>query len=165
MHSGRPSPCGVVCRHPSTPLVSQVVHFELYRGDEACGALHLVDLAGSERLSRTEATGERRAEGVAVNKSLSALGDVMQALVGKTEHVPYRNSRLTQLLQPGLSKGCRVALLLAASPADASARYGWRELAGSSLVMAAVAISALDARFPRTARRKSRMSPPRAPPD
>ena len=103
------------------PGAWQVVHFELWRGDEPRGVLHLVDLAGSERLSRTEAIGERRAEGVAVNKSLSALGDVMQALVGKAEHVPYRNSRLTQLLQPGLSKGCRVALVLAASPADADA--------------------------------------------
>ena len=85
------------------------------------GALHLVDLAGSERLRRTEATGERRAEGVTINKSLSALGDVMAALAAKAEHVPYRNATLTKLLQPGLSKGCRVVLLLTASPAAADA--------------------------------------------
>ena len=83
--------------------------------------LALVDLAGSERLSRTEATGERRAEGVAINKSLSALGDVLLALSNGTEHVPYRNSRMTHLLQPFMRRGCRVAMLIAASPAATDA--------------------------------------------
>ena len=88
---------------------------------ERRGQIALVDLAGSERLARTEATGERREEAVSINKSLSALGDVLHALIGKTEHVPYRNSRLTTLLQPCLRRGCRVALIVAASPSTEDA--------------------------------------------
>ena len=87
-------------------------------GGERRGQIALVDLAGSERLARTEATGERRDEAVSINKSLSALGDVLNALIGKTEHVPYRNSKLTTLLQPCLRRGCRVAMILAASPSS-----------------------------------------------
>ncbi len=84
---------------------------------ERKGQLALVDLAGSERLARTEATGERRDEAVSINRSLTALGDVLHALVGKAEHVPYRHSKLTTLLQPCLKRGTRVALIVAASPA------------------------------------------------
>ena len=63
------------------------------------GKLHLVDLAGSERQSKTEATGERLAEAQKINLSLSALGNVISALVdGKSTHVPYRDSKLTRLL-------------------------------------------------------------------
>ncbi len=67
------------------------------------GTLHLVDLAGSERLSKSNATGERLNETKAINKSLSALTDVFVALSKKQSHVPYRNSKLTFLLQPCLS--------------------------------------------------------------
>lgn len=66
------------------------------------GCLHLVDLAGSERVDRSEATGERLREAQHINKSLSALGDVIYALAQKSAHVPYRNSKLTQVLQSSL---------------------------------------------------------------
>ncbi|KAI3823627.1 hypothetical protein L1987_05067 [Smallanthus sonchifolius] len=66
------------------------------------GNLHLVDLAGSERVDRSEATGERLREAQHINKSLSALGDVIFALAQKSQHVPYRNSKLTQVLQSSL---------------------------------------------------------------
>lgn len=66
------------------------------------GNLHLVDLAGSERVDRSEVTGDRLKEAQHINKSLSALGDVIFALSKKNPHVPYRNSKLTQVLQSSL---------------------------------------------------------------
>ncbi|WOL10820.1 kinesin-4-like isoform X1 [Canna indica] len=66
------------------------------------GSLHLVDLAGSERVDRSEVLGDRLKEAQHINKSLSALGDVIFALSQKSTHVPYRNSKLTQVLQSSL---------------------------------------------------------------
>lgn len=63
------------------------------------GKLNLVDLAGSERLSKTGATGDTQKEGAKINLSLSALGNVISCLVdGKSQHIPYRTSKLTRLL-------------------------------------------------------------------
>lgn len=65
--------------------------------------LHMVDLAGSERQSKTEVTGQQLKEATKINLSLSALGNVIQALVdGNHAHIPYRNSKLTRLLQDSL---------------------------------------------------------------
>lgn len=66
------------------------------------GSLHLVDLAGSERIDRSQATGDTLKEAQHINKSLSALGDVISSLSQKSAHIPYRNSKLTQVLQSSL---------------------------------------------------------------
>ncbi|TDH66798.1 hypothetical protein CCR75_000444 [Bremia lactucae] len=87
---------------------------------EVEGTLSLVDLAGSERLSRSRATGDRLKEAQAINKSLSALADVFQALAKKSSHVPYRNSKLTFALQPALSGEGKTLMMANLSPTFAS---------------------------------------------
>eukprot|EP00898_Chlorokybus_atmophyticus_P001892 jgi/Chlat1/2703/Chrsp180S02874 len=82
--------------------------------------LNLVDLAGSERVSRSEAAGERLKEAQHINRSLSALGDVMAALVEKRSHVPFRNSKLTTLLADSLGGNSKVLMFAQVNPDDAS---------------------------------------------
>ncbi|KAG6617021.1 Kinesin-like protein [Phytophthora cinnamomi] len=84
----------------------------------ASGKLFLVDLAGSERLSKTGAEGQRLTEAKNINKSLSALGDVIAARASKQKHVPYRNSSLTYLLQDALGGDSKTLMVACASPVD-----------------------------------------------
>ncbi|CBN76893.1 conserved unknown protein [Ectocarpus siliculosus] len=83
------------------------------------GKLNLVDLAGSERASKTGASGNRLKEGCKINLSLSALGNVISALVdGNGKHIPYRDSKLTRLLQDSLGGNTKTLMVAAISPAD-----------------------------------------------
>jgi hypothetical protein len=83
------------------------------------GKLNLVDLAGSERQSKTGATGERFDESTKINLSLSALGNVISALVDSRQtHVPYRDSQLTRLLQDSLGGNAKTVMVANIGPAD-----------------------------------------------
>jgi len=84
------------------------------------GTLNLCDLAGSERLDRSGATGARAKEAMAINKSLSALTDVFVSIGKKASHVPFRNSKLTWLLQPSLSGDGKTLMMVNLSPTEAS---------------------------------------------
>ena len=87
-------------------------------GSETIGKLTLVDLAGSERLGKTGATGDTMKEALAINKSLSALGDVISALTSGAKHIPYRNHPLTQLMSDSLGGNAKTLMFVNASPAD-----------------------------------------------
>eukprot|EP00106_Octopus_bimaculoides_P022066 XP_014789508.1 PREDICTED: kinesin-like protein KIF17 [Octopus bimaculoides] len=83
------------------------------------GKLNLVDLAGSERQVKTGASGDRLKEASKINLSLSALGNVISALVNsKVKHIPYRDSRLTRLLQDSLGGNTKTLMVACLSPAD-----------------------------------------------
>ena len=84
------------------------------------GTLNLCDLAGSERLDRSKATGARAKEAMAINKSLSALTDVFVSIGKKASHIPFRNSKLTYLLQPSLSGDGKTLMLVNMSPTEMS---------------------------------------------
>ncbi|CAH2037005.1 unnamed protein product [Thlaspi arvense] len=89
---------------------------DLKTGSTLYGNLHLVDLAGSERIDRSEVTGDRLKEAQHINKSLSALGDVIFSLASKSSHVPYRNSKLTQLLQSSLGGRAKTLMFVQLNP-------------------------------------------------
>lgn len=85
-------------------------------GKQFSSVITLVDLAGSERLAKSGVSGDRAKEAIAINKSLSALGDVINARATKSQHTPYRNSTLTHLLQDSLGGDSKTLMLLQLNP-------------------------------------------------
>ncbi|XP_050904863.1 kinesin-like protein KIN-4C isoform X1 [Lathyrus oleraceus] len=100
------------------------ITMEQKNGDDVlCAKLHLVDLAGSERAKRTGADGMRLKEGIHINKGLLTLGNVISALGDERKrkeggHVPYRDSKLTRLLQDSLGGNSKTVMIACVSPAD-----------------------------------------------
>ncbi|XP_011022683.1 PREDICTED: kinesin-4-like isoform X1 [Populus euphratica] len=97
-------------------LTVHVYGMDLETGAVLRGNLHLVDLAGSERVDRSEAIGERLREAQHINKSLAALGDVIFSLAQKSQHVPFRNSKLTQVLQSSLGGQAKTLMFVQLNP-------------------------------------------------
>ncbi|MCD7448946.1 hypothetical protein HAX54_047558 [Datura stramonium] len=92
------------------------VHGEDTSGNIIHSCLHLVDLAGSERIEKSEVTGDGLKEAQHINRSLSCLGDVITALAQKNSHIPYRNSKLTLLLQNSLGGHAKTLMFAHVSP-------------------------------------------------
>ena len=82
------------------------------------GKLSFVDLAGSERVKKSGATGDTMKEAQAINKSLSALGDVISALADEKQHIPYRNHKLTMLMSDSLGGNAKTLMFVNVSPSD-----------------------------------------------
>lgn len=92
---------------------------DTHTGTSKMGMLYLVDLAGSEKVGKTGATGQTLEEAKKINTSLSSLGNVINALTdGKSTHVPYRNSKLTRILQESLGGNSRTTLIINCSPSS-----------------------------------------------
>lgn len=106
-------------------------------GSKKVGRLYLVDLAGSEKVNKTGAAGERLEEAAAINKSLSTLGQVIYSLTDKKRtYVPYRDSKLTRILQSSLGGNSKTCMIITLSPAQinlaetlSSLRFGQRAMA------------------------------------
>ncbi|ORE12048.1 hypothetical protein BCV72DRAFT_1047 [Rhizopus microsporus var. microsporus] len=96
---------------------------QLDQGKKLVSKFHFVDLAGSERLKRTNAVGDRAREGISINSGLLALGNVISALGDESRrvsHIPYRDSKLTRLLQDSLGGNSQTLMLACASPAESN---------------------------------------------
>ncbi|KAH8087676.1 hypothetical protein JL720_6996 [Aureococcus anophagefferens] len=87
-------------------------------GHVVCGKLTLVDLAGSERVEKSGVAGDKLKEAMSINKSLSAIGDVINALSSGQKHVPYRNHPLTMLMSDSIGGSAKTLMFVNASPAD-----------------------------------------------
>ena len=105
----------------SHAILSLILRQQTEDGKAKISRFHFVDLAGSERLKRTNAQGTRAKEAISINGGLLALGNVISALsAGRNEHIPYRDSKLTRLLQNALGGNSCTLMIACVSPDEAS---------------------------------------------
>lgn len=90
-------------------------------GRSRSGKITIVDLAGSERLGKSGVSGQAQTEAIEINKSLTALGDVMMAFTSKAKMIPYRNHKLTQLMQDSLGGTAKTLMFVNISPSSSNA--------------------------------------------
>ncbi|CAK4773757.1 unnamed protein product [Aphanomyces euteiches] len=98
-----------------TVLMIQMVQQDVVAGSEKRATMYIVDLAGSEMVNKTLATGKTLNEAKAINKSLSALSNVIKALVDEKKHIPFRDSKLTRILQDSLGGHAKTCLIVTVS--------------------------------------------------
>lgn len=98
----------------------KVTSVDLATRESVVGKLVLCDLGGSERLKKTEAAGDQLKEAIEINRSLTALGDVIEAVAERRKQVPYRNHKLTQLLQDSLGGTAKTLMFVCCSPAESN---------------------------------------------
>jgi len=101
-------------------LVINVTVTDRASGRSRSGKISIVDLAGSERLGKSGVTGEGQREAIEINKSLTALGDVMMAFSTKSKVIPYRNHKLTQLMQDSLGGSAKTLMFVNVSPSSSN---------------------------------------------
>lgn len=104
--------------HTHLVLTIHIHYTNSFSGENHYSKLSMVDMAASERLSKDEVTGDRLTELLHLNKSFSALGDVLSALTAKKDYVPYANSKLTQTLADSLGGDAKTLLIVNLSPSQ-----------------------------------------------
>lgn len=90
--------------------------------------LSFVDLAGSERVKKSGSSGNQLKEAQSINKSLSALGDVISALSSGSQHIPYRNHKLTMLMSDSLGGNAKTLMFVNVSPAESNLEESYNSL-------------------------------------
>jgi len=101
-------------------LIIRIASVNRETGEKLKGKILIVDLAGSERLKKSQTTADMQKESIEINKSLTALGDVIEALTRSQKQVPYRNHKLTQLMQDSLGGSAKTLMFVNCSPANSN---------------------------------------------
>merc|ERR1719171_1136185 len=101
-------------------FIIRIVSVNKETGEKIQGKIMIVDLAGSERLAKSMVTGEEAKEAIEINKSLTALGDVMEGLTKGNKQIPYRNSKLTMLMQDSIGGSAKTLMFVNCSPAQSN---------------------------------------------
>merc|ERR1719375_1328972 len=101
-------------------FIVRIVSVNRETGGRLYGKILIVDLAGSERLSKSQVTGDGAKEAIEINKSLTALGDVIEALTKGAKQIPYRNHKLTMVMQDSIGGTAKTLMFVNISPSSSN---------------------------------------------